>query len=421
MEGGDGGDGIISFDRPPGKRKGRPEGGKGGAGGDVYIEADTGVSTLLKFENEQFFKGEDGVKGGPKKQRGGAGEDSVITVPVGTSIYDLEQNQLIADLTKDGQRLLIAEGGAGGRGNNHFTNATRQSPRIREWGESGESRRLKLELKILADVGIVGFPNVGKSSLISAISAQHPKIDNYHFTTLDPHPGVVKVSDWEDFVAVDIPGIIEGAHSGKGLGNEFLRHLDRCKMLLHLIDLSGVEGRDPVEDWRVLRREISDFSSSLTEKTEIVVGNKIDLMGQQELSKAVERFERKTGVEVFPISAVKQKNLGELVRRVYSQLKQLGRAGERRTSVSEQEEGGKAVYKFSGETGFRVMKSGDKFLVVGEEIERMARMLDLSTEDAIDYFYHQLERKGVVNRLEQKGASDGSIIEIGGKQFEFVT
>ncbi|MFP4588743.1 MAG: GTPase ObgE [Candidatus Acetothermia bacterium] len=415
VEAGDGGDGIISFQRQHGQRRGGPDGGCGGAGGDVYLQAVESISTLLHFNKQQVFKGEQGGKGGTQDRRGASGDDEYVNVPVGTRVYDLNTESQVADLDQPGKKALVAKGGRGGRGNAHFTSSTRRAPRIREWGEAGQKRRLKLELQILADVGIIGFPNVGKSSLISRISSQTPEIGNYHFTTMDPHPGVVEVSDWENFVAVDIPGIIEGAHKGKGLGNDFLRHLLRTNILLHLVDISGIEGRDPLEDWRVLRHEVRSFHPSLGKKPEFVAGNKADLVSEAELERQKNRFEGE-GLELIPISAATGAGVSALVSKVYQALQDAQRERDRSSKTSDQTY---KEYTFEGERGYEVYTLDDKLVVEGSEVERLANMLDLSTEDGIDYFYEQLERKGVISRLEQAGAEDGTVIVIGGREFEF--
>ena len=416
VKGGDGGDGIISFQHRPGQRYGGPNGGSGGDGGDVYLEADRSKSTLLSFNKNKYFEAEDGARGENQNRQGADGEDISVHLPVGTEVHLKGSKQPIADLNTHGETLLIAKGGEGGRGNRDFTNASRRAPRIREFGERGEEKKLHLELKLLADVGIIGFPNVGKSSLLSKISAQHPEVANYHFTTLDPHPGVVQLEEWEDFVAVEIPGLIEGAHKGKGLGNKFLRHLDRTRLLLHLVDLSGIEGRDPLQDWKTLRNELDRFSPSLSAKPEIVVGNKTDLISEKEIDRQQERF-REENIRLNAISVATGKGLDKLVKTTFDKLQDLLITSD---TQDEAESRSRKVYKFSGEEGHKVVKDGDRFIVMGQEVEKLASTLDFSTEDAVDYFYQQLQRRGIVNKLEREGAVDGSVIEIGGKEFEFV-
>ncbi|MFB6290999.1 MAG: GTPase ObgE [Candidatus Bipolaricaulia bacterium] len=417
VKAGDGGHGIISFEKQFGQRHGGPDGGNGGKGGDVYIRADKSVNTLLRFDKKNTFRAEKGEKGGPREKTGKSADDLYIKVPVGTMIFDGEADEKLADLNEKGQEILIAKGGAGGRGNKAFSSSRNTAPRLREWGEEGEEKYLRLELRMLADVGIVGFPNVGKSSLISKISAQKPKIGNYHFTTMEPHPGVVSVDEWNEFVAVDIPGIIEGAHQGKGLGDQFLRHLTRTKVLIHMVDISGVEGRDPLEDWKVFRSELGEYDNLLKETPEIIAGNKIDLMDDKDIDDQVERFE-KEGLKIYPISAATGEGIDKLVKETYEVLQK----AEERTE-DEQEKSGDGthkVYRFEGETGFRVFEKEDRFIVEGQEVETLAQKLDFSTEDAPDYFHRKLEQQGVISKLKEKGARSGSIIEIGGMEFELV-
>ena len=417
VKAGDGGHGIISFEKQFGQRHGGPDGGNGGSGGDVYLRADKSVNTLLRFDKKNTFRAENGGKGGPQDKTGKSADDLYIEVPIGTMVFDGETEEKLADLKKQEQEMLIAKGGSGGRGNRTFSSSENTAPRIREWGEKGEEKYLRLELRMLADVGIVGFPNVGKSSLISKISAQKPKIGNYPFTTMDPHPGVVSVDDWNEFVAVDIPGIIEGAHEGKGLGDKFLKHLTRTRVLIHMVDLSGIEGRDPLEDWKVFRNELGKYDSSLKETPEVIAGNKIDLMDSEEVADQEERFGA-AGLELYPVSAATGEGIDKLVKETYELLKK------QEVSADEAGEpegrGDHKIYRFKGEKGFRVLQNEDKFVIEGQEIEKLAQKLDFSTEDAPKYFHRILEKQGVISKLKEKGACNGSIVEIGGMEFELV-
>ncbi|MFW6071499.1 MAG: GTPase ObgE [Candidatus Bipolaricaulota bacterium] len=419
VKAGDGGHGIISFAKQLGQRHGGPDGGNGGKGGDVYLRAVRSVNTLLRFEKKNTFKAEDGGKGGTQDKTGASADDLYIDLPVGTVAYDGETDEKIVDLEKEGESYLIAKGGSGGRGNKAFSNSRNTAPRIREWGGKGEERYLRLELKLLADVGIVGFPNVGKSSLISTISAQKPEIGNYHFTTMKPHPGVVALDEWNDFVAVDVPGLIEGAHEGKGLGDQFLRHLSRTKVLLHLVDLSGIEGRDPIDDWEVLREELRKYDASLGEVPEIVAGNKIDLIDEADIRQERRKFEER-GLDLYPISAATGEGVDELVKDTYELLQEVEREEEEGETEEDESSGDYRVYKFDGEKGFRVLKEEDRYVVEGKEVEKLAEKMDFSTEDAPAYFHRNLERRGVIGELKKKGAEDGSLIEIGGNEFELV-
>lgn len=418
VKAGDGGSGIISFEHQLGQRHGGPDGGNGGRGGNVYLRADRSISTLLKFEKKNTFKADNGEKGGTQEKTGASADDLYVNLPVGTMVYDGRTDEKIVDLKEEGQTFLIAKGGSGGRGNKAFSNSRNTAPRIRERGGKGEERYLRLELQLLADVGIVGFPNVGKSSLISKISAQRPKIGNYHFTTMEPHPGVVSLDEWNDFVAVDIPGIIEGAHEGKGLGDKFLRHLSRTKLLIHMVDISGIEGRDPLEDWQIFRNELEEYDSSLGDMPEIVAGNKIDLIEETEVKRQVKKFNQE-GLDLYPISAVTGKGVDSLVKETYELLQKERERDEKREKKEESEDEYK-VYKFEGEKGFRVFKQEDKFVVEGREVEKLAEKLDFSTEDAPSYFHQRLEKQGVISKLKNNGAQNGSIVLIGGKEFELV-
>ncbi|MBS3812383.1 GTPase ObgE [Candidatus Bipolaricaulota bacterium] len=418
---GDGGDGKISFKRGYGQRHGGPDGGNGGRGGDIYLQADRSVNTLMKFENKNTFVADSGQGGGSQNRTGKSAKDTYIDVPVGTIVYDGSTEEQLIDLNEEGKSYRVVEGGSGGRGNAAFASPSYPAPQLREVGEKGDERYLGLELKMLADVGIVGFPNVGKSSLIARISAQKPKIGNYHFTTMDPHPGVVEVGNWDSFVAVDIPGLIEGAHQGRGLGDKFLKHLGRTKTLVHMVDISGIEGRDPLEDWRTLRREIRKYDSSLGQITEIIAGNKMDLIDDEEVSKQVSRFSEE-GLKMHPVSAATGEGIDELVNKTYEQVQKVRETSDR--GVGEEESDDKdsyRVYRFEGEKGFRVLQEGDVFIVEGKEVEKLVEKLDFSTVDAPDYFHRKLEDKGVIKKLKSNGATDGSIIKIGGQEFELVT
>jgi len=414
---GRGGDGIISFRREKFRPKGGPDGGNGGKGGDVILRADPGVNTLLHLSEQVHYFAEDGAPGGPNRRTGRSGEDLIIPVPVGTVVRDARTGELIADLDEPGAEVVVARGGVGGRGNAAFTTSTWQAPRIYERGEQGEERWLKLELKLLADVGIIGFPNVGKSTLISRISAVKPKIAPYPFTTLVPHLGVVKVDEegFETFTVVDIPGLIEGAHEGRGLGDRFLRHVERARLLLHMVDLSGSEGRDPLEDYRVINRELEKFSPELAQRPQIVVGNKIDLLQPEEVEAAVERF-RREGIVLLPISATTGAGVRELVRRCYQRLQELRveekerpravrrkvyRLKEPELIIDREEEDDRAVYVLKGALG-----------------RRLARLRALD-QQGLDYLNEQLERLGALRALRRRGLKPGDLIRIGSQVFEY--
>lgn len=406
VAGGRGGDGLISFHRTKYNLLGTPDGGHGGDGGDVILEATRSMNTLLHFNHQVHFRAEDGGPGGPNKRQGKRGKDLIIHVPVGTVVRDLRTGEVIADLSAQGMRVVVARGGKGGRGNSAFVSNRWKGPKIRELGEPGEERWLKLELRLLADVGIVGFPNVGKSSFLSRVSRKKVKVAPYPFTTLEPHLGVVEV-DEKSFVLADLPGLVEGAHEGKGLGDRFLRHATRARVLLHMVDLAGVEGRDPLEDYRAIRRELEAWEE-LKEKPEVVAGNKIDLLQPEEIARRISRF-REAGVELYPISVVTGEGISELLRTLSRKLDEAPRES---PSVPVQR-----TWKLVPRKGFRVARDDGVWVVEGREIERLGR-LDLSTEDARVYLEEELERKGVFRALRRAGWK-GEPIRIGGLEVEF--
>jgi GTP-binding protein len=406
VAGGRGGDGLISFHRTKYNPLGTPDGGHGGDGGDVILEATRSMNTLLHFSHQVHFRAEDGGPGGSNKRQGKRGKDLIIHVPVGTVVRDLHTGEVIADLSAEGMRVVVARGGKGGRGNSAFVSNRWKGPKIRELGEPGEERWLKLELRLLADVGIVGFPNVGKSSFLSRVSRKKVKVAPYPFTTLEPHLGVVEV-DGKSFVLADLPGLVEGAHEGKGLGDRFLRHATRARVLLHMVDLAGVEGRDPLDDYFAIRRELEAWEE-LREKPEVVAGNKIDLLQPEEIARRMSRF-REAGVELHPISVVTGEGIGELLRTLSRKLDEAPREA---PSVPVQR-----TWKLVPRKGFRIAREDGVWVVEGREIERLGR-LDLSTEDARVYLEEELERKGVFRALRRAGWS-GEPIRIGGIEVEF--
>jgi len=372
----------------------------------VILEATRSMNTLLHFNHQVHFRAEDGGPGGPNKRQGKRGKDLIIHVPVGTVVRDLRTGEVIADLSAQGMRVVVARGGKGGRGNSAFVSNRWKGPKIRELGEPGEERWLKLELRLLADVGIVGFPNVGKSSFLSRVSRKKVKVAPYPFTTLEPHLGVVEV-DGKSFVLADLPGLVEGAHEGKGLGDRFLRHATRARVLLHMVDLAGVEGRDPLEDYRAIRRELEAWEE-LKEKPEVVAGNKIDLLQPEEIARRISRF-REAGVELYPISVVTGEGISELLRTLSRKLDEAPRES---PSVPVQR-----TWKLVPRKGFRVARDDGVWVVEGREIERLGR-LDLSTKDARVYLEEELERKGVFRALRRAGWK-GEPIRIGGLEVEF--
>jgi len=415
LQAGRGGDGIISFRREKYRPKGGPDGGNGGRGGDVILRADSSVNTLLKFKNKVHFKAQDGGRGGSNDKHGKDGQDLIISVPVGTLIKDLKTDALLADLSQSGDECMLARGGEGGKGNAHFKSSTWQAPRICERGAPGEERWIKLELKLLADVGIIGMPNVGKSTLISKISAARPKIAPYPFTTLEPHLGVVRVDEFSEFVAVDIPGLIEGAHEGRGLGDRFLKHIERTKLLIHLIDISGLEGRDPLEDFHKINHELGEYSQQLTKKPQIVAGNKIDLVDEAHIRKTSEHFARE-GIKIMPISAVTGAGLNELVKSCYRKLKEL--ASLQVSKSASATERVRRVYTFKDTNDFEVSVDGKGFIVTGGLAEKLGRLV-LGDDAALEYFYKRLQEAGIMAELQKRGLKEGDRVRIGSQEFEY--
>ncbi len=368
------------------------------------------MNTLLHFQHQIHHKAEDGAPGGPNNRHGRRGADLTITLPIGTTVRDLHSQEELVDLVEEGQTLSIARGGRGGRGNRAFTRSTRQAPKLRELGEPGEECWLSLELRMLADVGLVGFPNAGKSSLVSRISRVRPKVAAYPFTTLEPSLGVVQGTEVR-FVVADLPGIIEGAHHGRGLGDRFLRHATRAKVLLHLVDLAAVEGRDPWEDYRLLREEVRAWED-LRDRPEVVAGNKVDLMEPPAVERQVERF-RGQGVTLHPVSALTGQGVQDLVDLLGGELE-----GVEQVVVEAPKPSHKTWQLTSREPTFTVEACGEMWEVRGEPVEALVRRLDLAAPDALNYLQERLTRMGVMAALRRKGLVEGGRVRIGGVELE---
>ena len=412
VRGGRGGNGVIRFVSDKHNWKGGPDGGSGGDGADVVIRSSLSISTLYQFRNRPKFSGGQGGDGGSKNKQGARGKPAMILVPVGTIVHDARTGDVIADLVGPDEEVVVAQGGEGGRGNNSFVTSSRQAPRICERGLAGEERTLRMELRLIADVGIIGYPNVGKSSLISRISGVRPKIADYPFTTISPNLGVVDVDGQQQFVAVDIPGLIEGAHAGKGLGDRFLRHVKRTRVLIHMIDLAKLEGRDPLEDYRRINKELRASSEELGTKPQIVVGNKVDLLDEDDIEEEKRRFAA-IGVDITPISVATGAGLRGLVNGTYNRLQSTGPATiDRRHALT------RRVYRFHDEEGFRVEHDGEVFIVRGQTIERLAAKLVLDSRDAQEYLSKRLERMGVLRELGRQGFTPGDPLRIGEVELE---
>ena len=393
--------------------RGGPDGGSGGPGGAVILQASPSISTLYSFRNRPLFAADDGGNGARNSRQGARGEDRIVLVPIGTLVRDPALGETICDLAQAGDEIVVAQGGEGGRGNGSFVTSTRQAPRICERGLPGDSRTLRLELKLIADVGIIGYPNVGKSSLISAISGKKAKVADYPFTTIVPNLGVVDVDGRRQFVAVDIPGLIDGAHEGKGLGDRFLRHVERTRLFVHIVDLAALDGRDPVTDRRRINAELGAFNSALAERPQIVAGNKIDLLSGDEVARARDRF-LKEGTEIVPISVATRAGLQELVLRVHRELEKL--KGEDADPVALPPR--RKVYRFRGETGFSVNRDEEGLVVTGDVVENLVRKLVLDSRDAMEYLSDRLEKMGVIKELRKRGFAAGDTVRIGDAEFE---
>ena len=411
IKSGDGGDGMNSFKSYKGKPACGPDGGDGGKGGDVYIVADRGMGDLLPFRFTSKYFAENGERGGTNQCFGRGGKDMIIKVPVGTVVKDFETDTVIADMFSDGEKKLIAEGGRGGKGNVRFTTSRRHAPNFAQKGEKTEPHVLVLELKVIADVGIIGFPNVGKSTLLSKISAARPKVANYHFTTLSPNLGVVSVYD-KSFVAADIPGLIEGAAEGAGLGHDFLRHIERTRLLLHVVDISGCEGRDPVEDFKKINAELSGYSKKLAALPQVIALNKCDVYGAEENVKA---FKKKYGrkYKIFPITAVSGEGLKPLLDELVARLAEL-------PPVAREEVDEEFTYRKSGNLDFDIYMDGETYVVVGPLVDMLCRNVTLNDPDSMAYFQKILREKGVISRLHDMGVTEGDTVSIGDVEFDFV-
>ena len=411
VKGGDGGNGCIAMRREKYVPEGGPWGGDGGRGGNVVFRADEGLRTLVDFRYKRHYKAERGRHGEGKNMHGASGEDLVVRLPAGTLIRDADTGELLADLVAHDQEAIVARGGRGGRGNAHFATANRKAPKLAEKGEPGEERWLELELKLLADVGLIGFPNAGKSTLISKVSAAKPKIANYHFTTITPNLGVVRVEEGQSFVMADIPGLIEGAHVGAGLGHEFLRHVERTRLLVHVLDVSGSEGRDPVEDFLATNRELILYNPVIGAKPQVIAANKIDLPGAAEnLRRVKEAYGEE--YEVFPVSAVTGSGLEPLVYRVAALL-----AGLPPETPVLLEDAGPVVHQ--AEPRFTVFRQEGIFYVKGKEIERHVAMTDMDNEEAVERLQWIIKRMGIEDDLKAEGIKEGDTVKIGNFEFEY--
>ena len=409
IKAGNGGNGCTSFYTEKYVSNGGPDGGDGGNGGDLIFEADARMTSLLDFKYESHFRASDGEKGSGRYCNGKSGKDLVVKVPRGTVITDPISGGIIADLFEDGERITVLRGGRGGKGNARFKSSRRQAPNFSQLGEQTEEKCVTLELKTIADVGLVGYPNVGKSTMLSVISAAKPKIANYHFTTLSPNLGTVQYYDHR-FTVADIPGLIDGASEGAGLGMDFLRHVERTRLIVHVVDISGSEGRDPVEDYKNINRELKNFSPELYKRPQIVALNKAELLSDDT---AVKEFKRKVKVPCFPISAVSRLGLEELLKCVWETLSELPPP-----APIEYEP---YVFPERETTGFAIRRCDDgAFEVSGGMIDELARNVVLDSYDSFNYFQKRLRDDGVIKALVKAGAKEGDTVRILDIEFEFV-
>lgn len=415
IKAGDGGEGRISFRREKYVPNGGPDGGDGGSGGDVIFVVDSNMRTLMDFRYKRKYAAENGQIGGASNSYGKSGNNLYIRIPAGTIVRDVEANQVLGDLKTEGQQLIGAKGGKGGKGNAKFATSTRQTPRFAQPGEKGDERWVELELKLIADVGLVGFPNVGKSTLLSVVTAAKPKISNYHFTTLSPNLGVVELDSNRSFVMADIPGLIEGAHEGVGLGHSFLRHIERTKVIIHILDVSGIEGRDPIEDFKKINEELKLYSEKLASKPQVIACNKMDIPGAEKNYERVNMFLSNEGYEIFPISGATKQGIKTMLDKVYNMLDTYDAYEEEMV-----EEGEKLLYyKNTDERGFDIKIENGVYIVEGKFVERLLASVNIFDSYSLKYFQRAIRKRGIVDELKQMGINDGDTVKMGQIEFEY--
>lgn len=408
---GNGGNGMVAFRHEKYIEKGGPSGGDGGRGGSVYFVGSSSINTLLEFKYRKKIAAPNGENGKGKQCYGKKGEDIYVKVPLGTIIYDEINNYVIADINENNQKVLIAKGGRGGRGNCHFANSRYQAPEIAENGEPGEKLKIRLELKLLADVGLVGFPSVGKSTLLSVVSAARPEIASYHFTTLSPNLGVVQFQD-KSFVMADLPGLIEGASQGKGLGFQFLRHIERCRVLLHVIDMAATDGRDPYQDYLTIKEELKQYNPELLKRPQLILANKMD---QEEASLFLEEFKEKLqdNIPIYPISAITHQNIQPVIQKIFEILD--------KTPIFplfiDKEE--YKVYEYHEEEFCQVKKEKGIYIVYGKPVENLYQRSNLSTDAGVLKFIRILRYNGVEEKLKEAGIQDGDTVKVVEYEFEY--
>lgn len=406
IKSGDGGNGAATFRREKYVASGGPDGGDGGRGGSVYFQVDPNSNTLIDFRYKKKFKAENGQNGSGNHCFGKSGEDCYVMVPLGTVVKDAETGKVIADLSEPNQKELILKGGRGGKGNSHFATSTRQAPHFAVDGEKGKEKEVILELKLLADVGLIGFPNVGKSTILSRVTAATPKIADYHFTTIDPNLGVVKTEYGDSFVLADIPGIIEGASEGIGLGTQFLRHVERTRLLLHVLDVAGTEGRDPVDDFNKINEELKKYSEKLAKRKQIIVANKVDSMQDDTNYKKLQKLAKDNNLEIFKISAVTGEGLNELFNHVSKIIKDLPKE-----EIIDVED--RILYTLDDDKDeFTVEIIDGEFVVEGPAVERLMGRVNIGDNESYAYLERMLKKLGIEDALKNKGVKEGDTVKI---------
>ncbi len=417
IKSGKGGDGRVSFRREKYVPAGGPDGGDGGKGGSVIFEIDEGINTLNDYRYKRSYAAEDGEDGGAKRMFGKDGKDLILKVPEGTIIKEKESGKVIADMSHENRRFVILQGGRGGKGNQHFATSTNQAPKFAQPGKDSRELNLTLELKVIADVGLVGFPNVGKSTLLSRVSNAKPKIANYHFTTLSPNLGVVNLPETDGFVIADIPGLIEGASDGVGLGHEFLKHIERTRMIIHLVDAASSEGRDPIEDIKVINNELRTYNEELANRPQVIAANKMDIIYGEDQNEVIEKLKdefESQGIEVFPISAVSGQGIKELFYYVKQQLDTMVQE----PIIFEAEYVPSDINLL--DEAYTIEKDEEgTFVIEGPKIERMLNYTNLQTEKGFAYFQKFLKESGIIKELEEMSIVDGDTVRLYGWEFEY--
>lgn len=412
VQGGDGGNGCMAFRREKFVDMGGPYGGNGGRGSNIIFKVDEGLNTLIDLRYQRLIKGKRGSNGEGKGKHGKSAQDIIIKVPLGTVITDTDTGLIIADFTNKDDEVIVSRGGRGGRGNMAFATRANPAPEIAENGEPGEVRKIKVELKLLADVGLVGMPSVGKSTLISKISKAKPKIAAYHFTTLSPNLGVVKTIDNRSFVVADLPGLIEGASLGEGLGDQFLKHIERTRVIAHIIDMSGIEGRDPYDDYVIINNELENFNPKILEKPQIIIANKMDIPSAYD---NFEKFKEKVKVPIYTISAINGEGLDKVLVEMANMLDKIAK----QPLYEEEKFESHVLYKFEEEELFTIIEEPDAWVIKGREIEKLVQMTRFNSDDAIHRFSHKLRRIGVDDKLRELGVEEGDTIRILDLEFEY--